>query len=60
MKSKFGASIVAMVATLVTFAFVWFVSGKPVEITHGESVAMSLAIISLYVSTKNDLLRKED
>lgn len=57
MKSKFWASVLAWVTTVVTFVLIWFIYGKPEDL---GKISGAIAIVALYTANKNDFLRKED
>lgn len=61
MKSKFWASVIAWIATIVTVLIAWLLFEKP-NITDNTTTSMigCLAIIALHSSIRNDLTRKEE
>lgn len=61
MKSEFWATVVACIATSIIVLIVWLLFEKP-NITDTTTTSMigCLAIIALYYSIRNDLLKKEE
>lgn len=59
MKSKFWATIIAIMIVVLTILVIWCLYGRP-TLEPGESFSFAIAIIALYNTTKQDLLRKEE
>lgn len=59
MESKFWASVVAIITEVLIVVFEWLLFGKP-NLEHDTGMAWCVAVIALYFSLRNDLLRKED
>ena len=60
MKSRFSENVVAIILTCVAIVFFWFLNGKPMSFSNEELMIFDTAVIALYFSIRNDLLRKED
>ena len=55
MKSKFWASVVAIITTAIIVALNWIIQGE-----LNESVAFCIATVALYFALRDDLLREDD
>lgn len=51
--------MVAIIPVVLIVVFEWFLFGKP-NLEHDTGMAWCVAVIALYFSLRNDLLRKED
>ena len=51
--------MVAIIPVVLIVVFEWFLFGKP-NLGHDTGMAWCVAVIALYFSLRNDLLRKED
>jgi len=60
MKSKFWASIVALILTFAVVVFFWFCFKKPNAFSNEELMIFDTAALALFFSLRDDLLRKED
>lgn len=51
--------MIAIIAVALIGVFEWFLFGKP-NLEHDAGMAWCVAVMALYFSLRNDLLRKED
>jgi len=55
MKRNFGATIIAVVITIIVIAIDWFFWGRP-ELTDSEGFLFAVAAFALIVALRNDIL----
>lgn len=60
MKIRILAYIFSIAVTLIVALVVWFIQGQPKLEPGGETFAVTLALLAIWRSINDDLLKEED